>query len=350
MNPRARFMNAFTDAVPDRPPCWIMRQAGRYLPEYRALKERHDFLTLVKTPELAAEATLQPLRRFPQLDAAIIFSDILIVPEAMGLPYAFRDSGGIEMGGAIRSRRDIEALAPGAVRARTAYLAEALRLVRRALGDHRALLGFGGAPWTLATYMVEGGSTRDFARTRALFEEEPALFAALMEKLTAGLVDLFRSQAEAGADAVQIFDSWAAAAQPGRYGEASLQWIARIIEQLPPGLPVILFARGMPGPLEDMVRTGARALAVDHAVDLPALRRQAPATLTLQGNLDPEWLTGEPAPAVAATRALLEAMQPWRRYIFNLGHGITPQARIDTLAAILDCIAGPGGNNAPLSA
>jgi uroporphyrinogen decarboxylase len=341
MTSRDRFLNAFTDNAPDRPPVWIMRQAGRYLPEYRALKETHDFLTLVKTPDLAMEVTLQPLRRFPQLDAAIIFSDILIVPEAMGLPYSFREKGGIEMASTIRSHGEIKALDPSAVREKTAYIADALRLVRKELGQTKALLGFGGSPWTLATYMIEGGSSRDFSHARALFTEQPAVFETLMNKLCDALIELFNSQIEAGVDAVQIFDSWAAAAPDGHYWESSLKWIQRIIDALPEGFPVILFAKGMTSHRGELIQTGARALAADHSIDLASWRSHLPTNITVQGNLDPEIMTGEPPAAVEKTKALLRSMHPYKRYIFNLGHGITPQARIETVQAVLQTVASP---------
>lgn len=338
MNSRERFLNAFQSTPPSRPPVWIMRQAGRYLPEYRALKERFDFLTLVKTPELAAEVTLQPLQRFSQLDAAIIFSDILIVPEAMGVGYAFREQGGIEMTSHVRSARDIGALSPRAVREKTAYLPTALRLVKGELGDRKALLGFGGSPWTLATYMIEGGSSRDFSLSRSLFHDERRAFDSLMEKLAEAVTELFLSQIEAGVDAIQIFDSWAAAAPDGQYWECSLKWIARIIEALPASTPVILFAKGMGDHGPELIRSGARALAADHSIDLAAWRRHLPGEITVQGNLDPEVMTAEPALAVEKTRDLLRSMVPYQRYIFNLGHGITPQARVETVQAVLETI------------
>ena len=345
MKSRQRFLNAFTGLAPDRPPVWIMRQAGRYLPEYRALKERYDFVTMVKTPELASEVTLQPLRRFPQLDAAIIFSDILIVPEAMGLPYAFRETGGIEMARQVRDASAIRALRAEGVAERTAYMGEAIASVRNSLAGSKALLGFAGSPWTLATYMIEGGSSKDYSFARQLFDEEPALFERLMEKLTAGVIELFKMQIESGVDAVQIFDSWAAAAPDGRYWECSLQWIARIIEALPRTTPIILFAKGMSHLHTDLARSGAQALAADPEVDLPGWRSQVPDQMVLQGNLDPEWMTGEPEAAATATGRLLKAMAPWKRYIFNLGHGITPNARIETVQAVLDCIAAAGSQD-----
>ncbi|MGC9452375.1 MAG: uroporphyrinogen decarboxylase [Oceanipulchritudo sp.] len=344
MTHRERFLNAFTDQAPDRPPVWIMRQAGRYLPEYRALKEKYDFVTMVKTPELATEVTLQPLRRFPVLDAAIIFSDILIVPEAMGLPYSFRDGGGIEMAGCIRSKGEIDNLDTGHVRIRTAYIAEAIRMVKKELDGSRAVLGFGGAPWTLATYMIEGGSSSEYRHAREMFTQHRPLFDALMEKVTRAVIELFRSQIEAGVDAVQIFDSWAAAAPDGHYWDCSLKWIERIIEALPRSTPVILFARGMTSHRGELAKSGARALAADQSIDLASWRSHLPGHITVQGNLDPELMTREPKAAVEATRKLLYAMAPWKRYIFNLGHGITPQARIETVQAVLETIEGAGNN------
>ncbi|HSH08831.1 MAG TPA: uroporphyrinogen decarboxylase [Oceanipulchritudo sp.] len=339
MKSRERFLNAFTDHAPDRPPVWIMRQAGRYLPEYRELKKKYDFVTMVKTPELATEVTLQPLRRFHHLDAAIIFSDILIVPEAMGLAYSFREAGGIEMAGTIRKESDVQALEPHAVKERTAYIAEAIRMVHRELSGSRALLGFGGSPWTLGTYMIEGGSSKEYEHTRHMFLHQRKLFDSLMEKLTEGLIDLFKSQIEAGVDAIQIFDSWAAAAPDGHYWECSLQWIERIIEALPKTTPIILFAKGMANHSEELVRTGAQALAADQSVKLAAWRSQLPAHITIQGNLDPELMPGRPKVAATATSQLLASMTPWKRYIFNLGHGITPDARIECMEAVLETIA-----------
>ncbi|MGA1205779.1 MAG: uroporphyrinogen decarboxylase [Opitutales bacterium] len=338
MNSRERFLNAFTDQAPDRPPVWVMRQAGRYLPEYRALKKKYDFVTMVKTPDLATEVTLQPLRRFSQLDAAIIFSDILIVPEAMGLPYSFREKGGIEMAGAIRSKGDIESLQPGAVGERTSYIADAIRMVRKELGSNKAVLGFGGSPWTLATYMIEGGSSMEYEHARHMFLHQRELFEVLMEKLSEGIIDLFKSQIAAGVDALQIFDSWAAGAPEGHYWDCSLKWIERIISALPESTPIILFAKGMADHRGELVKTGAKALAADQSVDLASWRTHLPAHMTVQGNLNPDLMPGDPEAAAEATRKLLYSMAPWKRYIFNLGHGITPDARIETMEAVLRTI------------
>jgi uroporphyrinogen decarboxylase len=214
MTSRERFLAALACSPLDRPPVWIMRQAGRYLPEYRALKGKSSFLEMVRTPELASEVTLQPLRRFA-LDAAIIFSDILVIPEAMGQGYKFRDAGGIEMDFKLETQAQLDRLDPVGVQFRLDYVGKALERVKAELKGEKALLGFGGSPWTLATYMLEGGSADDFGRSKAVFHSDRAFFDALMGKLTAALIEYFQMQIRAGADAIQIFDSWGGIS-PGR--------------------------------------------------------------------------------------------------------------------------------------
>ncbi len=316
---------------------WIMRQAGRYLPEYRALKAKHSFVEMVRTPALAAEVTLQPLRRFP-LDAAILFSDILIIPEALGQPYFFRDGGGIGMEYALDSAERIRALAPAGVADRLGYVPAALRLVRAELAGRTALLGFGGSPWTLATYMVEGGSSSDFSRAKALFFEEPVLFGEMMECLVEALVTLFTMKIEAGVDVVQIFDSWGAACPGALYEEMSLRWIRAVIARLPAGFPVIVYAKGMAQHHAALASTGARALGVDWTVDLPALRDALPRDVAVQGNLDPVLMELNNAAAVRETRALLGRMNGRTGHIVNLGHGITPRAKVENVAALVETV------------
>ncbi|MGE9292633.1 MAG: uroporphyrinogen decarboxylase [Puniceicoccales bacterium] len=337
MTSRERFLAAARGDVLDRPPMWLMRQAGRYLPEYRALKEKHDFLTLAKTPELATEVTLQPIRRYG-FDAAIIFSDILVIPEAMGQPYHFRDQGGIGMDYALETAAQIEALTPEAVRERLDYVPQALRLTRRELGDQHALLGFGGSPWTLAAYMVQGGSAEGFPRLLAFLKEEPALFELLMEKLCAALGEYFRMQIEAGADAIQIFDSWAALAPEDSYEDVSIKWIRRLIESLPKGFPVILYAKGRAHEREALLSSGARVLSLDWTVDLPRYREGLLSPPALQGNLDPAILDTTPEATVDAVTKLLTSMRGQGGYIFNLGHGIHPQAKVENVAALVETV------------
>ena len=340
MTSRARFFSALACEPLDRPPLWIMRQAGRYLPEYRALKAKSSFLEMVRTPEIAAEVTLQPLRRFPGLDAAILFSDILVIPEALGQPYAFRDTGGIQMAHRLETRAQIDALASAeAVPEKLGYVAAALRLLKRELAaGGQALLGFGGSPWTLATYMIEGGSSDDFARAKLLFYTDRPAFDALLEKLSAALVSYFKLQIEAGADAIQIFDSWGGILAGPDYEAASLQWIRRVVAALPAGFPVILYAKGTAPHLAAQAASGVRAISVDWTADLAAVRAALPANVALQGNLDPVLMTTTPGIVRAQTLRLLESMRGRPGHIFNLGHGITPDATIDCVQALVDTV------------
>jgi uroporphyrinogen decarboxylase len=340
MNSRDRFLDACASKPVDRPPLWVMRQAGRYLPEYRALKERHGFLTMVRTPELAAEATLQPVRRFP-FDAAILFSDILVVPEALGQGYRFREEGGIAMEYRLDSRERISALAPAdAVPERLSYVGGALALLKTDLAGRRALLGFGGSPWTLATYMVEGGSSEDFALIKSLFYADRPAFDALLEKLTAALIAYFGMQIRAGADAIQIFDSWGGVVSGRDYEAASLQWIRRIVAALPPGFPVLLFAKGAGTQLKAQAATGARVLSLDWTVDIAAAhtRLNPSPGVALQGNLDPVLLNTSPEIVRRETQALLESMRGRAGHIVNLGHGILPGAKIECVEALAQTV------------
>ncbi len=341
MTSRERFLAALACQPLDRPPLWVMRQAGRYLPEYRALKAKSSFLEMVRTPELATEVTLQPLRRFPALDAAILFSDILVIPEALGQPYAFRDTGGIQMGYRLETRAQIDALAPAeAVPEKLSYVGGALRLLKKEVATTgHTLLGFGGSPWTLATYMLEGGSSEDFARAKLLFYTERAAFDALLEKLTAALAAYFRMQIEAGADAIQIFDSWGGILAGPDYEAASLQWIRRLVAALPAGFPVILYAKGTAPHLAAQAASGVRAISVDWTADLAAVRAALPGNVALQGNLDPVLMTTTPDIVRAQAARLLESMRGKPGHVFNLGHGITPDAKIECMQALVDTVS-----------
>jgi uroporphyrinogen decarboxylase len=338
MTSRERFLAACACQPLDRPPIWVMRQAGRYLPEYRALKAKSSFLEMVRTPALALEVTLQPLRRFA-LDAAILFSDILVIPEALGQGYAFRDTGGIAMAYRIDTRAQVDALAPAsAVPDRLRYVADALGLLKRELDGSKALLGFGGSPWTLATYMVEGGSSDDFERIKLLFYTDRALFDALLEKLTEALIVYFKLQIAAGADAIQIFDSWGGIIAGPDYEAASLQWIRRIVAALPADFPIILYAKGTAPHLTDQAFTGVRVVSVDWTNELAVVRRTLPANVAVQGNLDPVLMQTTPTIVRREAGRLLESMRGTAGHIFNLGHGITPSARIECMEALVETV------------
>ena len=337
MNSRQRFLAACACAPLDRPPVWIMRQAGRYLPEYRALKEKHSFLEMVKTPELAAEVTLQPMRRFA-FDAAIIFSDILVIPEAMGQGYHFREEGGIAMDYRLETRAQLDRLTTDGIAEKLAYVGAALGNVRTTLKGETALLGFGGSPWTLATYMLEGGSADEFERSKTVYYSDPAFFNALLEKVTAALIDYFRMQIRAGADAIQIFDSWGGIIAGQDYEAASLRWVREIIAALPKDFPVILYAKGANSQLTDQAFSGASVLGVDWTIDLGLARKLVPGNIALQGNLDPVLLNTTPDIVRHETARLLESMRGAHGHIFNLGHGILPQAKLECVQALVDTV------------
>lgn len=340
MTSRDRFLAACACQPLERPPIWVMRQAGRYLPEYRELKARSSFLEMVRTPALATEVTLQPLRRFA-LDAAILFSDILVIPEALGQGYAFRDSGGIAMAYRLETRAQIDALAPAdAVPDRLRYVADTLTLLKKELVGQKVLLGFGGSPWTLATYMVEGGSSDDFERIKLLFYTDRAAFDALLEKLTAALIAYFRMQIAAGADAIQIFDSWGGIIAGQDYEAASLKWIRQIVAALPAEFPVILYAKGTAPHLVDQAFTGVKVVSVDWTSDLAVVRRTLPANVAVQGNLDPVLMQTTPEIVQREATRLLAAMRGTAGHIFNLGHGITPAAKLECMQALVDTVVG----------
>ena len=314
-----------------------MRQAGRYLPEYRALKAKHSFLEMVKTPELAAEVTLQPLRRFA-LDAAIIFSDILVIPEALGQGYKFREEGGIAMDFTLETRAQVDRLELAGVAMRLDYVGQVLARVKTELKGERALLGFAGAPWTLATYMVEGGSSEDYTRIKALFFSDRPLFTALMEKITAAVIDYCQMQIRAGADAIQLFDSWGGVIAGQDYEAASLRWIRQIIAALPKDFPVIVYAKGVASQFTDLAFSGARVLGVDWTVDLGLIRKLVPGNVALQGNLDPVLMNTTPEIVRSETLRLLESMRGAPGHIVNLGHGIMPTAKIECMQALVDTV------------
>ena len=339
MNSRERFLAAANCQPVDRPPVWLMRQAGRYLPEYRALKTKHDFVTMVRTPELATEVTLQPLQRFP-LDAAIIFSDILVIPEALGQDYHFRDQGGIGMDYLLDSPQKIATLDSSKIAVKLNYVAEALKQTRSQLGNEKALLGFSGSPWTLACYMVEGGSAKDFVAIKQLALGQPEYFEQLMQTLTTAITEYLNMQIDAGVDAVQIFDSWAALCPYTHYEAWSLHWIRKIIEQLGDQVPVILYAKGMGHKVTEQTSTGASILSLDWTMQLSQVRKDLGDTIALQGNLDPVILTTTPETTRIEAQNLLDEITSTPGFIFNLGHGMIPSTKIECVEALMEVITG----------
>ncbi|MFV1994059.1 MAG: uroporphyrinogen decarboxylase [Verrucomicrobiales bacterium] len=334
---RERFLAACRGDNLAFPPVWLMRQAGRALPEYRALKEKHSFIEIVQTPELATEVTLQPIRRF-DFDAAILFSDILVIAEALGQSYRFRDTGGIEMEFAVRGEAEIDRLEAEGVEERLDYVARALALIRPELGARTALIGFAGSPWTLANYMMEGGSASEFTRAKALFYAEPELFERLMKKLTRAITAYLRMQIATGVDAIQIFDTQGGTLADGAFEAASGRWITEIISELGGETPVIVFAKGINHGWDRLVRTGANFLSVDWTAPLAEVRRNLPDNVGVQGNLDPTLLTTTPEVVARETGRILEEMRGLDRHIFNLGHGVTPAAKLECIESVVSTV------------
>ncbi len=334
---RDRFLKACYCEPVDRAPIWLMRQAGRCLPEYRALKERYQFTELVQDPEMAAEVTLQPIRRFG-FDAAIVFSDILAVPEALGQRYQFRTGGGIDMAFRLDSAEAVDKLEVDSVTERLQYVADAIKLVRADLGKKRALLGFAGSPWTLANYMMEGGSVKEFVRARTLFYNDRELFDRLCNKLTEAVIQFLQLQIRAGVDAIQIFDSLGGLLPEHSFEAGSGRWIKRIVESLSREVPVILFSKGAHGSWDTLVGTGAQGLSVDWSVRLSEVRRKIPETMCVQGNLDPCVLNTRPEIVAAEAKRLLSEMEGYKGHIFNLGHGVPPTSKIENIEALVETV------------
>jgi uroporphyrinogen decarboxylase len=312
-----------------RTPVWMMRQAGRYLPEYRETRARAgSFLKLCMTPELACEVTLQPLARYP-LDAAILFSDILTIPHALGLGLQFETGEGPRIERPVRSRADAARLAIPDPEVELRYVMDAVRLIRRELGGRVPLIGFAGSPWTVATYAVEGGSSREFARIKAMMYEDPATLRALLEKLTKATQLYLNAQIAAGAQAIMVFDTWGGVLTPAQYREFSLRYMQEIVQSLTREhegrrVPIILFTKGGGAWLGAMAQTGCDALGVDWTTDLGDARRAVADAVALQGNLDPGCLYAPPARIRAEVANVLASYGRGHGHVFNLGHGIHP--------------------------
>ena len=303
------------------------------MPEYRALKENYRFTELVQNPELAAEVTLQPIRRFGY-DAAVIFSDILVIAEALGCRYELLEPGGVRVDFQLHSKADIEALRPNNIMEHIGYTPEAIRLVRKELGNERAIIGFAGSPWTLASFMIEGGSVRENTTSRALLYSEPARCNQLLEKITEATILYLKAQIAAGADVIQLFDSQGGTLPTSLFWEISGRWMQQIIDALGGAVPVMVFARNVHHNWDEVVRTGANALSIDWTLNLRNTAEQLPANIAVQGNLDPALLCATPEAAEKETRRILREMQGRNGFIFNLGHGVPPEAQLDCIQAV----------------
>ncbi|MDH3647391.1 MAG: uroporphyrinogen decarboxylase [Gammaproteobacteria bacterium] len=333
-----RLMRALRRETVDRTPVWIMRQAGRYLPEYRALRTRaRDFLTLCKTPELACEATLQPIKRFPQLDAAIVFSDILTVPDAMGRGLYFAAGEGPRFERPVRTLRDVRTLHVPDPNDELGYVMSVIAAVRGELGDKLPLIGFAGSPWTVATYMVEGGPSKTHSHIRGMMYSDPDVLHELLEILAQASCIYLAAQIAAGADVVMVFDTWGGTLTPAAYKEFSLRYMEQIVAEIR-DVPVVLFTKDGGAWLEAMADTGATALGLDWTTDIGDARRRVGDRVALQGNLDPCVLYAPPEQIRSAVANVLESFGPGNGHVFNLGHGIHPGIDPAHLEALLNAV------------
>jgi uroporphyrinogen decarboxylase len=337
----AVMMRAFRRQPIDRTPVWIMRQAGRYLPEYRKIRQQAgDFMSLCRNPELACEVTLQPLRRFP-LDAAILFSDILTVPEAMGLGLYFSEGEGPRFRHPVQDEAAIQAIPEIEVESSLAYVFDAVRLIRREMPSHLPLLGFAGSPWTLACYMIEGRGSKTFETPKTMLHKAPQLLHSLLEKVTLATQHYLAAQIDAGANAVMLFDTWGGLLPTSDYKAFSLHYLEKIVHSIKkhsPNTPVILFTKGGASWLEDMSATGCDVLGLDWNCPLSEARARVGKQVALQGNINPAVLLEEPESIRKAVRAALESFGLGSGHIFNLGHGITPAVNPDHLMVLLETV------------
>ena len=338
-----RFLRALLKEPVDRTPVWMMRQAGRYLPEYRATRaEAGSFMDLCRNAELASEVTLQPLERFP-LDAAILFSDILTIPDAMGLELRFAQGEGPIFDKPVRSMADAKKLFVPDMGSDLGYVMNAVSTIRKDLDGRVPLIGFSGSPWTLATYMVEGGSSKTFSKVKAMMYDQPATLHHILDVLAESVIQYLNAQIEAGAQAVQIFDTWGGVLTPRDYKEFSLNYMAKIVDGLKREndgrkVPVILFTKGGGQYLEDMAATGADALGLDWTTDIDGARARVGDKVALQGNMDPSMLYASPERIREEVAYILAKFGKGSGHVFNLGHGIHPEVKPEHAEAFIKAV------------
>ena len=338
-----RFLKALLREPVDMTPVWMMRQAGRYLPEYRATREKAgSFMDLCMNAELACEVTIQPLERY-DLDAAILFSDILTIPDAMGLQLRFAQGEGPKFDKPIRSAADVNALGVPDPEGELKYVMNAVRTIRKELNGRVPLIGFSGSPWTLATYMVEGGSTKEFGKVKGMMFDEPLVMHQLLDTLAQSVTSYLNAQIAAGAQAVMIFDTWGGVLTPRDYKEFSLRYMQQIVDGLTREndgrtVPVVLFSKGAGGWLEVMAETGCDALGVDWTLDLADARARVGDKVALQGNMDPSILYAKPERIEQEVKTILESYGHGNGHVFNLGHGIHQHIDPENVGVFIDAV------------
>jgi len=331
------FLRACRQKKTEYTPVWLMRQAGRFLREYRSLRRRYDFLTLCKTPDLATQVTLMPIKRLG-VDAAIIFADILLPLEPMGIDLEFTKGEGPVIHNPPRSRAGVEQLGHIEAEADLAFVMEAIKAVCRELKGEIPLIGFSGAPFTLASYLLEGGGMKDFTRTKSLMYQDPSCWHLLMEKLSAAVCSYLNAQVRAGTGAVQVFDSWAGALSPQDYREFVLPHSQQVFQELPPEVPTIHFATGASGILELMQEAGGDVIGIDWRINLDAAWGRLGYKVGIQGNLDPAALFGPQERIESAVVEILDKAGGRPGHIFNLGHGVLPQTPEENVITMVEAV------------
>lgn len=330
------FLRALKGEKVDRPPVWMMRQAGRYLPEFIKLKNDYDFFTRCQTPELAAEITMQPIRRFP-LDAAIIFSDILVIPQAMGLDFIMKPGAGPFLASPIKTEADINKLRITDPAESLSYVFDSIKLVKKQLNDEIPLIGFAGAPWTILCYAVEGQGSKGFEKAKGFCFSQPKLAHRLLEEITNITIEYLKLKVKAGADVIQLFDSWGGLLSPQDYDEFSLPYIKRIVDELGKLVPTIVFAKGCWFALDKMSKIGASALGVDWTLKPETARELSGGKITLQGNFDPSRLLSKPEIITEKVHQMIDGFGT-DNYIANLGHGILPNVAVENAKAFVEAV------------
>jgi len=334
------YLNALAKKPTTRTPIWVMRQAGRYLPEYRATrKQAGDFMSLCRNPELACEVTMQPMDRF-DLDAAILFSDILTIPDAIGLGLYFSDGEGPKFERPIRTLADIEAI-PSNVNNDLTYVFDAVSTIKSALGTRAPLIGFTGSPWTLATYMIEGASSKTFAKTKAMLFNEPKMLHLLLAKLADSVIAYLDQQVQSGADSLMVFDTWGGVLSRQNYLDFSLSYMQKIVNGVKakhPNTPITLFSKNGGKHLNEIAATGCDGVGIDWTVELSEVQDKIGDKVAIQGNLDPAVMYATPEIIRAEVKKVLSQFKGDTGHIFNLGHGITPDVNPENMAVLVDSV------------
>ncbi len=330
------FLRALKGETVERPPVWMMRQAGRYLPEFMAIKKEYDFFTRCQTPDLASEITVQPIRRYG-MDAAILFSDILVIPQAMNIEVEMKPDFGPYLPNPIRTAKDVEQVNVPDTEESLGYVMEAIKLTKEKLNNEIPLIGFAGSPWTILCYCVQGQGSKNFDKAKAFCFTQPVAAHQLLQKITDTTIDYLKAKVRAGVDAVQVFDSWGGMLSPEDYTEFSWKYIQQIIDALKDEAPVIVFGKGCWFALGDMAKSGASALGVDWTCSARNARYLSGGQITLQGNFDPARLLSPPKEIKRMVTEMIDAFGK-DRYIANLGHGILPNIPIENAGAFVEAV------------